>query len=901
MATIFLDEFTGSGAIDLHTPDIAAGGGTWFDPFSAAPTGPSAILTGGLLVVGPNVPEGDIQTVRYSDETGGVGFNFIGLPSSGTLQVQFVMGDSAALTNSTGFNRTIFEAGLVISIGGSTFVASLQQLPDGSFQLQGQPITLAPSTAYTLQIVYEPSTIRYYVGDFYFSESNFFGTPRGVTLAPTSAASFDSVEVNDTVPPPPPPPPMPEDYLYEEFTGDGPMQGRTPDPVPVTGLTWTDTTPVGSAETLDDFMVVGAGVPTNSFASARYGDFETSFGGPTEADVFAYVKTGPDLTYPVGATGLVLLFQVEFGLSPDGQRVSFAVFVDTDDSFVLIADDTAYPVTLEPDTFYELFVHYNATEHSFTFADASGTYPYAPSDPSAGYGATELYVTERASMDYYEVYGLLQQEVINDDDGMDEGVAEDATDPMNVAAEDVMEAGVGEDYTLLDGEVLPEDVREAGVGADVTDTQLNANQDARDAGVGSDNGLPVEPPVDAMDAGVGADRVVVFTVETAIDAGVAEDVTDPLGGVRLFFEDAFEDGVAGDATDTFAIRNANGLSAGIAADFTPNDYYALPRDNGVAADATNTTLRANQIALDAGIADATTDTRILQDVVDAGVAADATSLATSLTVRDSGVAADRALSSMTIAADVREAGVAADAALPLSFVDVREAGITADVVTTRRRTSQAARSDGVAADLTDPRLTAGALAVAAGVAADTTSPQLVAYSMVVEAGVGDDAGLFGRLYEAWVMNTQNTAMSRYTSLPFNSAAVIGGRVIGLGDGGFFELGGTTDAGKQIKALMKSGHLTLQADNIKRLDDVTVGYTSTGTLQVTVGAYGGKLKGRWTYTAPPVDAASPRGNRLTLGRGLQAKYYQFTIENTKGAAMSLDFARVISNEFKTRRF
>lgn len=406
---------------------------------------------------------------------------------------------------------------------------------------------------------------------------------------------------------------------------------------------------------------------------------------------------------------------------------------------------------------------------------------------------------------------------------------------------------------------------------------------------------------DVAEAAVGVDEVYPLVATDAVEAGIADDLVDPQGGALFYVEDVVEAGVSADGVATSRIRIATAKAEGIAADATPTSFYAMPRDNGVATDTASTFLSAREIARDAGVATDATDTRILQDVQDFGVAADSTSLAVALTVRDAGIAVDRAQSGTGHAMDVREAGMASDTALPLSFVDVREAGMAADVTLTRVRTIQNVREAGVAVDAADPRRASQVQARSTGVGADASSTQLVAYSAIVEAGVADDTGLFSRLYEAWVMNTQTTAMSRYTSLPFNSAAVIGGRVIGLGDAGFFELKGDKDGSKPIKALLKTGHLTLQGDKIKRLDDVTMGYTSTGTVNLTVAAYGGPLKGRWTYTSPPMPAASPRGTRVALGRGLQAKYYQFTIENTNGAAMGIDFVRVISNEFKSRRF
>lgn len=908
MATIFLDQFSGTGSINGHNPDIGVPNAEWSDIGDP----PSAQLVGGHLVA----PEVGVTRILSYDYRPAGTLLPIDFPVQGTYSLTFRTGTASEIAYSPGGNNLLFSWSIKTEAAGSTsdITVSATETP-GQFLFQGLAAALAtlePETTYVLTWVYETTLDRFSVdstppASFQVVHSDRLAeAPYGFSFSLTNKADFDELQVTDTVPPRPV---EPTDFLYDDFSGDGPMEGRTPDIVAIPGLTWTDTTPTGSAETLNGNMVTGPGVPADTYASARYGEFATPYYGPLTGEVYAGFLTGPDLSYPVGASGPVVIVEIRFSQSP-GTFAVFRLVVNPDGSFTAtLGDESELTVLLLPDAEYDLYINYLETEHYISVFDLTNsvslidtTYPYTPALPNTGYGATELLVSQRASMTYYEVFGLLQGEVINDADGFDEGVGEGVADLGIVQFdEDVVEAGVADDLALPDGVTVPEDARDAGVGDDAADNQLEANQDAHDGGVGADYALPIELPADGRDAGMVYDANTVSVSTRAVDSGVAEDMADPIGGALLYFEDAVSDGVADDGTNTAAIRNANGRATGIAADFAPNDYYALPRDDGVAADATAPFLNARQIAVDAGVADAMTDTRILQDVVEAGIAEDSTSLAVAVDARSTGVAADRVLAGTFRVVDVRESGVAADAALPLSFVDVTEAGIAADVVASQRRTNQAARSDGVAVDSADPRLAAGAMAVAAGVGNDATNTQLVAYSTVIEAGVGDDAGLFGRLYEAWVMNTQTSAMSRYTSLPFNSAAVIGGRVIGLGDGGFFELGGTTDAGKPIKALMKSGHLTLQSDNIKRLDDMTVGYTSTGTLQVTVAAYGGPLKGRWTYTAPPADAVSPRGNRLTLGRGLQAKYYQFTIENTKGAAMTMDFARVISNEFKSRRF
>lgn len=159
-----------------------------------------------------------------------------------------------------------------------------------------------------------------------------------------------------------------------------------------------------------------------------------------------------------------------------------------------------------------------------------------------------------------------------------------------------------------------------------------------------------------------------------------------------------------------------------------------------------------------------------------------------------------------------------------------------------------------------------------------------------------DKAFYDVLFEAWVMNAQTHAMSRYNGLLYKSVAVIGDRVIALGDTGFFELDSATDDGAPVIAEAVTGLRTLGTEHLKRLGDISIGYRAAGPVSFSITQYGAN-EGTYLYNLPTWNAEAPRGGRVVPGKGLLSKYYQFKIT---GQQLNLDYATVEVGESTTRR-
>ena len=138
------------------------------------------------------------------------------------------------------------------------------------------------------------------------------------------------------------------------------------------------------------------------------------------------------------------------------------------------------------------------------------------------------------------------------------------------------------------------------------------------------------------------------------------------------------------------------------------------------------------------------------------------------------------------------------------------------------------------------------------------------------------------------MHTERQALTTYSNFPFNSFALFNGVYLAAGDGGLFALAGATDDGAFIDAAARVGITDFGTSHLKRVDRMYVGYRTDGDLvlrvftdEVTVRDYALKASG----------ASGLHGNHVRIGKGVQARYWQFEIRNTNGSDFELNMIEV----------
>jgi len=123
----------------------------------------------------------------------------------------------------------------------------------------------------------------------------------------------------------------------------------------------------------------------------------------------------------------------------------------------------------------------------------------------------------------------------------------------------------------------------------------------------------------------------------------------------------------------------------------------------------------------------------------------------------------------------------------------------------------------------------------------------------------------------------NRAAAQNT-LPFNSMCRFGDAHLGATANGLYSLGGYTDHGAAIPALIKSGAFDLGTPRFKGFRYFYFGIDATGDLELSIFCDGELVA---SYS---VDGGTRgyREVRVPIGRGARGRYWQWQVKNKSGA-------------------
>ena len=148
---------------------------------------------------------------------------------------------------------------------------------------------------------------------------------------------------------------------------------------------------------------------------------------------------------------------------------------------------------------------------------------------------------------------------------------------------------------------------------------------------------------------------------------------------------------------------------------------------------------------------------------------------------------------------------------------------------------------------------------------------------------------------AWVLNTETGAPWFFTNYQFNSIIEHAGMLLAGAQDGLYYLQGDNDAGTEIESELITGMLDFGFSNKKRVPYIYFGYTG-GELECDIETFD-KPIGIYTYGMDEHDAEAPRNDRIKLGKGLNSRYWRFTIRNLAGMAFQVydKFANVVASK------
>lgn len=139
------------------------------------------------------------------------------------------------------------------------------------------------------------------------------------------------------------------------------------------------------------------------------------------------------------------------------------------------------------------------------------------------------------------------------------------------------------------------------------------------------------------------------------------------------------------------------------------------------------------------------------------------------------------------------------------------------------------------------------------------------------------------VYDGWVINTNSSAVSQYKGWAFNSFAEFYGQYLGASASGLAVLDGPTDAGANISAMIQTAVTDLGSSHQKRVRSAYLGIAATGTCYLQVLTDDNIER---TYQLVP-NAPGLGNERVDLARGVQSRYWSFSLESVDGSAWRLD--------------
>lgn len=138
-----------------------------------------------------------------------------------------------------------------------------------------------------------------------------------------------------------------------------------------------------------------------------------------------------------------------------------------------------------------------------------------------------------------------------------------------------------------------------------------------------------------------------------------------------------------------------------------------------------------------------------------------------------------------------------------------------------------------------------------------------------------------------VMNIKNKALTQYNNYNFNSMCNFGGKNLGLISTGMYDLTGDTDDGYQIDWNVRTGNLSLEMNDKKRLKQVWISHRTNGNMVLTVVKPNGE---EYEYELENV-ILEENVARVKVGKGIKSKYVKLDLKNVGGSTLLLDALRV----------
>lgn len=137
---------------------------------------------------------------------------------------------------------------------------------------------------------------------------------------------------------------------------------------------------------------------------------------------------------------------------------------------------------------------------------------------------------------------------------------------------------------------------------------------------------------------------------------------------------------------------------------------------------------------------------------------------------------------------------------------------------------------------------------------------------------------------SYVVNANTFALTKYSNFNFNSFARLGSKHYGVQDDGVYELGGETDNGANIDASITLGKNDYGSEHLKKVPAIYIGTHANGDMVLKVSTDSGAIN---YYSLTALATGDLQSNRITPGKGLQSRYWQYELSNVNGGDIDIE--------------
>lgn len=152
------------------------------------------------------------------------------------------------------------------------------------------------------------------------------------------------------------------------------------------------------------------------------------------------------------------------------------------------------------------------------------------------------------------------------------------------------------------------------------------------------------------------------------------------------------------------------------------------------------------------------------------------------------------------------------------------------------------------------------------------------------------------IFKGYSYSPETFSVTEYTNYPFNSFAYVNNQYLAASSEGLYLLEGSLDEAEFITARIKTASMDLDTSNIKQVPQVYLGIDNDANLILTVSVDG-------KYTAQyelAIDSEDLSTQMFKIGKGLQGRYWQFTLETKENSNFDLDEIEIFPITFGRKR-